>query len=241
MKIALIGYGKMGKAIEEIAIERGHEIVIKCNSQNDITSFDLSNIDVAIEFTKPALAIHHINYCLDNHIPIVVGTTGWNEHIPTIESKAIALNGSILHASNFSIGVNLFFELNKKLAKLMSGNIEYSASLEEIHHLQKLDSPSGTAITLANGILENNSDYISWAHGKEIAPYTNFGQLPLVSFRQPDVPGTHTIKYSSDVDTITITHEAHNRKGFALGAVIAAEWLQNKKGVYSMKDVLNFK
>ena len=240
MNIALIGYGKMGKAIEEIALERGHTITVKCNSENNIEFADFSNVDVAIEFTKPSLAVTHINFCLDKSIPLVIGTTGWNDHIAEVEQKTKELNGALLHASNFSIGVNIFFELNKKLAQLMSGQIDYSASIDEIHHLQKIDSPSGTAITLANGILENNTDYISWAHGKDTTPYTSQEQLPLTSFRQPEVPGTHSIKYTSDIDTITITHEAHNRKGFALGAVIAAEWIINHKGSFTMSDVLNF-
>lgn len=240
MNIALIGYGKMGKVIEEIALERGHQISVKCNSQNSVENADFSLVDVAIEFSKPDLVLNHIHFCLDNKIPVVVGTTGWNDHFTLIEEKTLQTKGTLLHASNFSVGVNIFFELNKKLAQLMSGRVEYNASLEEIHHLQKLDAPSGTAITLANNILENNSEYISWAHAREEKPYTTFGQLALTSFRQPDVPGTHTIQYQSDVDTISITHEAHNRKGFALGAVLAAEYIFDKKGLFTMKDVLNF-
>ncbi len=240
MNIALIGYGKMGKAIEKIAEDRGHKIVLICNSEVGVQHADFSNVDIAIEFTQPDLAIKHIDFCLENKIPVVVGTTGWNDKIDYVESKVKELEGSLLHASNFSIGVNIFFELNKKLAQLMSGNTEYTASIEEIHHLQKLDSPSGTAITIADGILENNSDYLSWVLGKDEIPYTNRNQLSLTSYRQPDVPGTHTVKYVSPIDTIEITHEAHSRKGFALGAVIAAEWLQNKKGIFKMNDVLNF-
>ena len=240
MNIALIGYGKMGKAIEKIAEERGHKIVLICNSEISVQHADFSNVDIAIEFTQPDLAIKHIDFCLDNKIPVVVGTTGWNDKIEYVKNKVKELEGSLLHASNFSIGVNIFFELNKKLAQLMSGNTEYTASIEEIHHLQKLDSPSGTAITIADGILENNSDYLSWVLGKDEIPYTNRNQLSLTSYRQPDVPGTHTVKYTSPIDTIEITHEAHSRKGFALGAVIAAEWLQNKKGIFKMNDVLNF-
>jgi 4-hydroxy-tetrahydrodipicolinate reductase len=240
MNIALIGYGKMGKAIEKIAEERGHKIVLICNSEVGVQYADFSNVDIAIEFTQPNLAIKHIDFCLENKIPLVVGTTGWNDQIEYVENKVKELEGSLLHASNFSIGVNIFFELNKKLAKLMSGNTDYTASIEEIHHLQKLDSPSGTAITIADGILENNSDYLSWVLGKDEVPYTNRNQLSLTSYRQPEVPGTHTVKYVSPIDTIEITHAAHSRKGFALGAVIAAEWLQNKKGIFKMNDVLNF-
>ena len=240
MNIALIGYGKMGKAIEKIAEERGHKIVLICNSEVGVTHADFTKVDLAIEFTQPKLAVNHIEFCLENKIPIVVGTTGWNEKLVDVEKKVGELNGSLLHASNFSIGVNIFFELNKKLAELMSGKNGYSASIEEIHHLQKLDSPSGTAIVLADGVLEKNDDYISWVLGKDEVPYTNPNQLSLTSFRQPDVPGTHSVKYTSTIDTIEITHEAHNRKGFALGAVIAAEWLLDKKGTFKMNDVLNF-
>ncbi len=240
MNIALIGYGKMGKAIEKIAEERGHKIVLICNSELGVKYADFSNVDIAIEFTQPDLALSHINFCLENKIPIIVGTTGWNEHLQEVENKVKQEEGSLLHASNFSIGVNVFFELNKKLAQLMSGKNTYTASIEEIHHIQKLDAPSGTAITLADGILENNEDYISWVLGREEIPYTNPNQLSLTSYRLPDVPGTHTIKYISEIDTISITHEAHSRKGFAMGAVIASEWLLGKKGIYKMNDVLNF-
>lgn len=238
MKIALIGYGKMGKAIEEIAISRGHEVILKCTSKNTIEEADFSLVDVAIEFTKPELAVKHIHFCLDKNIPLVVGTTGWNKELDSIKEKTKSINGSLLHASNFSVGVNIFFELNKKLAELMSGNSDYSASIEEIHHVQKLDAPSGTAITLAEGLIENNSNYSSWKLADSNSENQN--QLPIIAQRLPEVPGTHTIQYSSDIDSISITHEAHNRKGFALGAVIAAEWLKNKRGVFTMKDVLNF-
>lgn len=239
MNIALIGYGKMGKAIEEIAVERGHSIVSKIDVENPLGEADLSMADVAIEFTKPDLAVEHIQFCMEKQLPLIVGTTGWNDQLNDVYSIVKEHNGSLLHASNFSIGVNILFEINKKLAKMMSGQPNYIASMEEIHHLQKLDSPSGTAITLANGILENNHDYISWVLGEEKAPFTATGQLGVTSYRKPDVPGTHIIRYSSPVDTITLIHEAHNRKGFALGAVIAAEWLADKKGVFTMTDVLN--
>jgi 4-hydroxy-tetrahydrodipicolinate reductase len=240
MKIALIGYGKMGKAIEEIALERGHTIIAKINTQHPIESSEIFEADVAIEFSRPDKVVDHIQYCLDGSIPIVVGTTAWQAHFEAIKEQTLAANGSLLYASNFSIGVNIFFELNKKLAQLMHGKFDYTASMDEIHHLQKLDAPSGTAITLAHGIMENNEDYSSWVLGEEKNPYTTDGQLGITSYRQPDVPGTHSIHYKSDVDTISISHEAHSRKGFALGAVIAAEWLQKKKGVFTMNDVLNF-
>lgn len=239
MNIALIGYGKMGKVIEEITFERGHTIVAKITSENPLSKTDLAGVDVAIEFTKPDLAVEHIHYCLSQQIPIVVGTTAWLDKLPEVENAVKEQNGTLLHASNFSIGVNIFFEINKRLAQLISGQSGYVACMEEIHHLQKLDAPSGTAITLANGILENNQDYESWVLGEEKVPHTNDGQLGVTSYRKPDVPGTHIIHYTSAVDTITISHEAHNRKGFALGAVIAAEWLYGKKGIYTMNDVLN--
>lgn len=239
MRIALIGYGKMGKAIEEIALERGHTISCIVNSTNSIQQATLSDSDVAIEFTQPHLAVDHITHCVEKNVPIVVGTTAWNESLPSVKKLIEEKNGCLLHASNFSIGVNIFFEVNKMLARLMTGHPEYSAQLDEIHHLQKLDSPSGTAITLANGILENNPDYLSWVHAENNAPHTNHNQLGLISYRKPDVPGTHSITYKSTIDTITITHEAHNRKGFALGAVLGAEFIVGKKGIYSMSDVLN--
>ena len=239
MRIALIGYGKMGKAIEEIAVLRGHTIVAIVNSQQQIEHVDLSQADVAIEFTKPTLALNHISWCLENNLPIVVGTTAWNDQLAEVTNLVHTKNGSVLHASNFSLGVNIFFEINKRLAQLMSGKTDYQACIEEIHHTQKLDAPSGTAISLANDILENNLDYVSWVLGEEQSPHITEGQLGVTSFRKPDVPGTHTIRYTSEVDTITITHEAHSRKGFALGAVIAAEWLRDQKGIFTIKDVLN--
>ncbi len=239
MNIALIGYGKMGKAIEKIALERGHTIVAIVNSSSPISEVDLSLADVAIEFSRPELAVDHIKACISEKCPVVVGTTAWHEHLPEITELVNAANGTFLHATNFSIGVNIFFEINKRLAQLMKGQHDYKACMEEIHHLQKLDAPSGTAITLANGILENNSDYSSWVLGEEKEPHTVDGQIGVTSYRLPDVPGTHIIKYSSPVDTITISHEAHNRTGFALGAVIAAEFVFNKQGVFTMNDVLN--
>jgi 4-hydroxy-tetrahydrodipicolinate reductase len=240
MNIALIGYGKMGEAIEKIAEERGHKIALICNSELSVNVADFSNVDIAIEFTEPSLAVGHIDFCLEKQIPIVVGTTGWKDSLDEVTEKVKDLNGSLLHASNFSIGVNIFCEINKKLAQLMSTGNEYKVSVEETHHLQKLDCPSGTGISISNDILSNNSNYISWVLGKEELPYTNRNQFPLVSYRKPDVPGFHKITYSSEIDTIEISHEAHNRKGFALGAVIAAEFLLTKKGIYGMNDVLKF-
>ncbi len=238
MKIGLVGYGKMGKAIEEIAIERGHEVLFKSNSVFPLNEKDINSVDVIIEFTKPDLAVQHINMVIAHDKPIVVGTTGWNEQLTEVENLISEKNGSLLYASNFSIGVNLFFELNEKLAKLMSNRSQYTASIDEIHHTQKLDAPSGTAITLANGILENNDTYYSWVCEEGKMPHTTTGQLGVVAHRIPDVPGTHTVSYNSEIDTLSITHQAHNRKGFALGAVLAAEWLADKKGIFTIKDML---
>ncbi len=240
MNIALIGYGKMGKAIEKIAEERGHTVVLICNSELSVQHADFSNVEMAIEFSQPSFVLNHINFCLDRKIPVIVGTTGWNDYLSEIQEKIKQKDGSLLHASNFSVGVNLFFELNKKLAQLINGNTNYTASIEEVHHIQKLDAPSGTAITIAEGIIENNQNYNEWVLGKDEIPQTNPKQLGLTAYRLPDVPGTHIVKYVSDIDTISIAHEAHNRKGFALGAVIAAEFLLGKKGEFQMNDVLNF-
>jgi 4-hydroxy-tetrahydrodipicolinate reductase len=240
MKIGLIGYGKMGKAIEQIVLERGHSVAFKANTANPLTSTFLELADVVIEFTKPNLAVQHIKLALESSVPIVVGTTAWNEQLPKVTDLVNQKNGTLLHASNFSIGVNILFEINEYLSKLMFNYPEYQASIEEIHHIQKLDAPSGTAISLANGILDNNQNYISWVCGEEgKEPHVNPNQLGVTAHRLPDVPGTHHVKYTSEIDTLTISHEAHSRKGFALGAVIAAEWIFNKKGVFTMKDVLN--
>lgn len=239
MKIGLIGYGKMGKAIEAIALERGHEIAFRVNSSNPITNVDLSSADVAIEFSQPVLAFGHIENCMKNGLPVVVGTTAWQEQLPEVQQLVDGHNGALLHASNFSIGVNIFFRLNEELAKLISPHAEYTAAIEEVHHTQKLDAPSGTAIVLADGIVGNHAGYSSWACAVGAAPHVTDGQIALTAQRLPDVPGTHTITYSSEIDTITLTHEAHNRKGFALGAVVAAEFLVDKKGIFTMRDVLS--
>ena len=231
MKIALLGYGKMGKEIEKIAISRGHEIILKKSSQ---TSFEgLENADVAIDFSLPTTAVENISTCFENNIPVVSGTTGWLEHYNEMVALCEQKNGSFIYGSNFSVGVNIFFELNDYLAKLMSKLNNYNVSMEEIHHTQKLDAPSGTAISLANGIIEN-SRYENWTLEN---PETN--EIQIEAKRIANVPGTHSVFYRSEVDEIEIKHEAFSRQGFALGAVIAAEWLSNKKGIYSMKDVLN--
>lgn len=231
MKIALLGYGRMGKEIEKIAISRGHSIVIK----KDInTRYDISIADIAIDFSIPTAAFENISNCLNNNVPVVSGTTGWLEKYDEIVDLCKKKNGAFIYASNFSLGVNIFFELNNQLAKMMNALEDYHLSIEEIHHTQKLDAPSGTAITLAEGII-NNSSKKNWKLGGK----TSKEIIPIHAKRIPDVPGTHTVSYNSEVDTIAIKHTAHNRKGFALGAVIAAEWLLHKKGVFSMKDVLN--
>lgn len=239
MNIALIGYGKMGRVIETIAEDRGHTIVAKVNSEAPIDKVDFSQVDVAIEFTAPALAVKHIYHCIDNQTPVVVGTTAWEAQLDEVTEYVNSNNGSLLHASNFSIGVNIFFEINRKLAALMEAQPDYEASMEETHHLQKLDAPSGTAITLANEMMFENKNLSSWVHKEENKPQVNKGQIALTSFREEGVPGTHSIQYESEIDTIEIKHTAHNRRGFALGSVVAAEWLFQKKGVYTMKDIIS--
>ncbi|MFA7274392.1 MAG: 4-hydroxy-tetrahydrodipicolinate reductase [Crocinitomicaceae bacterium] len=241
MRLALIGYGKMGKEIEILARERGHEIVCIVDSKNPIESADFSTVQVAIEFTKPALAIHHIEFCLEHGIPIVVGTTGWTAQLDSIHEKVNNNNGSLLHASNFSIGVNIFFEINRKLAELMNPHAkEYQVSMEEIHHTQKLDAPSGTAISLAQDII-GGSDYEQWKciENNDGVSVSIFPEFDIIAKRIPEVPGTHIVTYSSEIDTLEIKHEAKNRKGFALGSILAAEWLVGKNGVFTMKNVLN--
>ncbi len=236
MKIALLGYGKMGKAIESIAIERGHEVVLKINSRNleTLTIQNLKTADVAIEFSTPDYVLSNIKICLQAGTPIAVGTTGWHGNKTEVYSQVKKLNGSFLAASNFSIGVNIFFELNRRLAELMSNQESYTSEIQEIHHTEKIDSPSGTAITLAEEIINHNSTYSSW----ENKASTKKEAIEIISYREPDVPGTHEVTYSSNIDIISIKHQARNRKGFALGAVLAAEYIQTKKGIFSMQDVL---
>lgn len=238
MKIALLGYGKMGHAIEEIAVKRGHEIVLKINDENleDLTKENIQKADAAIEFTNPGSAVHNILFCLNENVPVVCGTTGWLNNLKTIEDKCKELNGSFLYASNFSVGVNIFFELNKKLATLLNPHPAYDVMLEEVHHTHKKDAPSGTAITLAEQIIEVSYKKDKWVN--RVSKKIN--ELSIISKRIDEVPGTHSVKYSSDIDDIEIIHTAHNRKGFAEGAVLAAEFIVDKKGIFSMKDVLNF-
>lgn len=236
MKIALIGYGKMGKAIEQIALERGHEFVIKIDLENihDFTPQHLALCDVAIEFTSPHTAFNNVKKCLENALPTISGSTGWNEKITEANALCLQNNTALLVASNFSLGVNLFFALNEKLAQLMYGRKEYDVSIEEIHHTQKKDAPSGTAITLAEQILEFSNEKTSWV----LDTANTANELCITSKRIDPAPGTHIIKYTSAIDDIEITHTAHNRTGFALGAVLAAEYIYNKQGIFTMKDVL---
>lgn len=237
MKIALSGYGKMGKEIEPIARERNHEIALKITSsnKNDLTKENLTGIDAVIEFSRPDVVINNIRICLKAGIPIVVGTTGWYEHLDEIKSLCSVEKGSLIYASNFSIGVNLFFELNTYLASIISSYPTYEVQMEEIHHTQKLDKPSGTAITLANDILKKIKQKTSWTLSEQ---KTNPEQLAIKSVRKDSIVGTHMVKYSSDIDEIEIKHTANNRKGFASGAVIAAEWIVNRKGIYEMRDLI---
>jgi 4-hydroxy-tetrahydrodipicolinate reductase len=236
LKIALIGYGKMGKAIEAIALQRGHEIGLKISSSNlaDFTKENIQDCDVAIEFTNPENVINNLHVCIDAGVPVICGSTGWVAQEQAIKKYCEQENGTLLHASNFSIGVNIFFEVNKKLAALMAKQHEYDVSIEETHHTQKKDAPSGTAISIAQQIIAARTDKQNWALGEAVNPT----DISINSKRIDPAPGTHTVKYSSPIDDIEITHTAHNREGFATGAVIAAEFLFNKKGVFSMQDVL---
>ena len=238
MKIALIGYGKMGKAIEEIVLQRNHTVDLKIDIDNinEFTKENLSKCDVAIEFTGPHSALQNILKCLDAGIPVVSGSTGWLDHWGDVEKKCKESGGALIYASNYSVGVNIFFEVNKKLSALMNQHKEYDVSLVEIHHTQKKDAPSGTAITLAEQILENIGRKKNWVNAESIKTE----ELSIISERIDPAPGTHKIIYHSAIDDIEIIHTAHNRTGFATGAVLAAEFLKGKKGIFGMKDVLGF-
>lgn len=231
MKIALVGYGRMGKIIDEIALKRGHDVVARLKETP--TAENLNNPDVVIEFSLPEVAFENIKACLENGIPVISGTTGWLERKSEIENIAVQNETAFLYGSNFSLGVNLFFALNEKLADLMKNVDEYTCQLEEIHHVHKLDAPSGTAISLAEGIIKNNNKFDAWK-----LEDTQEKQLGIFAIREDEVPGTHSVYYRSEVDEIEIKHTAHNRNGFALGAVVAAEWIKDKKGNFTMKDVL---
>ncbi len=249
MKIALLGYGKMGKIIEKIAHDRKHEIVLKIDQDNqqDLTAENLQLADVAIEFSTPGTVLNNIEQCLNAGTPVIVGTTGWYSSLPALKQRYEQSNTAMLYATNFSVGVNIFFHVNKILAKLMSNYPYYEVQVEEIHHTQKLDSPSGTAITIAEGIIDNIGTKKEWvnslnADGAESDAATiTADQLLIESHRVENVPGTHTVIYDSEVDSIEFKHTAHNRNGFALGAVLAAEWIQGKQGFYSVDAMFDFK
>lgn len=234
MKIALLGYGKMGKTIEEIALNRGHEIVLKIEEDIDTYEIDKIEIDVAIDFSVPKAAFKNITTCFKNNIPVVCGTTGWLDDYEKAVEICKKEDNAFIYASNFSVGVNLFFELNKKLAKMMNGMDDYAVEIEEIHHTQKQDAPSGTAISLAQQIITENDKKNHWQLDHAAAD-----EIPIKAKRIDDVPGTHTVSYKSKIDSIEIMHTANSRQGFALGAVIAAEWLKDKKGIFTMQDVLS--
>ncbi len=235
MNIALFGYGKMGKEIEAIALKRGHNIILKIDKDNvdSITDADLKKADVVIEFSTPHTVLDNIKRCINAQVPVVVGTTGWYDSFEAIKKLCTQTNGSLFHATNFSLGVNLFFKVNTYLAELMNKYSDYEVSMEEIHHIHKLDKPSGTAITLAEQILKKIDKKTKWSIDKKGEDI-----LFIKDIREGEVPGTHIIKYQSEVDDIEIMHKAHNRKGFALGAVIAAEFLNGKKGIYTMSDII---
>ncbi|MEO8416349.1 MAG: 4-hydroxy-tetrahydrodipicolinate reductase [Ginsengibacter sp.] len=238
LNIALVGYGKMGKAIEEIAVQRGHNVTLKIDIDTiaDLTKENLQHCDVAIEFTSPHSAVSNIITCLEAGVPVISGSTGWLEQWGKAKDYCDAVNGSLIYASNYSVGVNIFFEVNKMLARLMDKHKDYEVTMEEIHHTEKKDAPSGTAITLAEQIMENLDRKRQWVSERDAAPE----DLTIISKRIDPAPGTHKVKYSSSIDDIEIIHTAHNRKGFATGAVMAAEFIIGKKGIYSMKDVLGF-
>lgn len=245
MKIVLLGYGKMGQLIERFAMKRGHEVVLIVDERNrdSLTSEDLEEADMAIDFSTPNAALENISLCFESNLPLVVGTTGWYEHLDEVKDTCLEADQALLYGSNFSIGVNIFFHINKMLAKAINPYKQYDVQVEEIHHIHKLDAPSGTAITIAEGILENSDEKKSWVNsvegsGEEVIPKPN--ELLIESLRIEEVPGTHTVLYSSEVDQIEFKHTAHSREGFALGAVIAAEWLFGKKGFYQVTEMFDF-
>jgi 4-hydroxy-tetrahydrodipicolinate reductase len=236
MKIALIGYGKMGKAIEQIALQKGHEIIMAISLDN-VHEFTLDNVkeaDVAIEFSTPSTAYYNVMKCIDAGVPVICGSTGWLEKLDEVKKYAVENKVGFIYASNFSVGVNIFFEINSALAEMMNKQKQYDVAVEEIHHTQKLDAPSGTAVTIAEQILEQIDNKSKWV--REVA--SNENELAIKSIRQDPAPGTHTVSYTSAIDDIEIKHTAHNRIGFASGAVAAAEFVIGKAGVFTMKDVL---
>ena len=243
MKIALIGYGKMGKTLEKVALLRGHQVVLKIDVDNRNDFDRLGEADVAIEFTRPESAVQNLEKCIAAGVPVVCGTTGWLTEFERMSSLCVAQNSAFFYASNYSIGVNIFFEINRQLAKMMNGYPMYDVSMAEIHHTQKIDAPSGTAITLAEGIIKNIARKTNWVcntEGPTLPPPVADSDVSILAKRIDPAPGTHVVQYNSPIDSIEITHTAHSREGFATGAVVAAEWLIGKKGVFSMKDLLGF-
>jgi 4-hydroxy-tetrahydrodipicolinate reductase len=238
MDIALIGYGRMGHEIESIAIGRGHSIKLIIDEDNnaDLDSSHLKGIDAAIEFSSPDAAFRNIIRCLKAKVPVVSGTTGWLDKYKEVVEICEENETSFIHSSNFSIGVNLLFKLNSELAKQMQRYLNYDVSIEEVHHIKKLDAPSGTAITLAEGIMKQNPRYNKWCFEKDKNEFC----VPIASVREGSVPGVHTVTWDSEIDTISLRHEAKSRKGFALGAVVAAEYIHSRKGVFTMNDVMGF-
>lgn len=234
MKISIIGYGKMGKQIEALALERGHTIHSVIAKESWLSN-DIEGADVAIEFSRPEAALVNIRKCFQANVPVVIGTTGWYDNYDDLKAECLKNNNAMLASTNFSLGVNIFFEINKKLASLMSNTTNYENKITETHHLEKLDQPSGTAISLAEQLISNNKAYKKW---KIADDSLDEGAVNIYSHRKPEVPGTHQVIYESEVDEIVISHEAKNRKGFALGAILAAEFLAGKNGVFSMKQVL---
>ncbi len=245
MKVVILGYGKMGQLIEKFAMKRGHEIflIVDKDNRESISANDIAEADVAIDFSEPAAALDNIHLCFEANLPIVVGTTGWYAHLDEVKSICEDENQTMLYGSNFSIGVNVFFHINKLLAKAINPYKQYDVQVEEIHHIHKLDAPSGTAITIAEGILDNTPSKTKWVNdvigeGEEVIPKPD--ELLIESHRIEEVPGTHTVLYSSEVDQIEFKHTAHSRAGFALGAVVAAEWLQDKQGFYQVTEMFDF-
>ncbi|MFY7970622.1 MAG: 4-hydroxy-tetrahydrodipicolinate reductase [Flavobacteriales bacterium] len=236
MKIALLGYGKMGKEIESILLQRGHEVSLRASSEHPFTASDLHGTDVAIEFSKPELAVENMFKCFEAKCPVVVGTTGWYGRLEEVKTVCSEKKSTLLYSTNFSIGVNVVFHINRQLARIMNQLDQYEPSIKEIHHLAKLDAPSGTGITLAEGILDEIKRKDHWVNRAS----EKADELALESERLGEVPGTHEIVYDSEVDTITLIHQAKNRKGFALGSVLAAEWLVNNPGIHTMNDFLKF-
>ncbi|MEO5910670.1 MAG: 4-hydroxy-tetrahydrodipicolinate reductase [Pelobium sp.] len=247
MKLALLGYGKMGKMIESIALDRGHEVVliIDENNSQDMTAENLKNADVAIDFSTPHSVLANIEACINARLPLIVGTTGWYGHLQQVKDSCLAANSTVMYGSNFSVGVNVFFQINQQVAKMMNKFAgQYDVGMEEIHHIHKLDSPSGTAITIAEDIIQefdNKSEWVDVKSQEEPVTVHPPQHLIIESYREGEVPGTHAVIYDSDVDRIELKHVAHGRQGFALGAVIAAEWLKGKSGFYSVKDMYDFK